>query len=87
MKLIIVILSFSMTALAQRAGLEMWCNNGTAGDGGCEANGGATFCCAQDKEPGKFDINRKTLGTSRDPDGNPWCGEKGLQVVRCAPLN
>ncbi|CAG8960109.1 hypothetical protein HYFRA_00010587 [Hymenoscyphus fraxineus] len=42
--------------------------------------------CAQDKEDGKFDINRKTLGTSRDPDGNPWCGEKKLQIIRCASL-
>ncbi|CAG8955634.1 hypothetical protein HYFRA_00009588 [Hymenoscyphus fraxineus] len=82
----IIILAFSAMAAAQalKEPFNMDCNGGTEGDGGCEANGLATYCCVFKPQVG-FDTKRPTTVTSRNRGGSDKCGPNNIGTIRCAP--
>ncbi|CAG8980495.1 hypothetical protein HYALB_00013096 [Hymenoscyphus albidus] len=66
---------------------KLFCNNGTEGDGGCEANGLATFCCIGNQASGAFNTMRLTTVKTKNKAGEALCQEapNGIQGVRfCA---
>ncbi|KAG6104977.1 hypothetical protein E4U13_008107 [Claviceps humidiphila] len=58
-----------------------WCNHGTQGNGGCEANGLHTYCCSDVQTP-YFEVFRMTTVISRDEAGNFNCENGG--AIRCS---
>ncbi|USW51326.1 hypothetical protein Slin15195_G046450 [Septoria linicola] len=81
---IFTLISVAITGAAARGYLA--CNGGTAGDGGCSANGQDTLCCIYSIETTKGFPGLREIGSpSRGPGGNEKCtsaGEEGW--VYCA---
>ncbi|CAG8950747.1 hypothetical protein HYFRA_00002959 [Hymenoscyphus fraxineus] len=77
----ILILALSMTATAAE---QWWCNDGSRGNGGCEANGLKTYCCALRENPvDDFQTVRAvTVTTNGGPTNSPFCG---VGTLKCAP--
>ncbi|KAG5949846.1 hypothetical protein E4U58_001882 [Claviceps cyperi] len=61
----------------------LWCNYGTHGDGGCEANNLHTYCCAPyGHKSDYFPIWRHVTVTSSNGAGGIDCDHDG--IVYCA---
>ncbi|KAG5958198.1 hypothetical protein E4U57_001471 [Claviceps arundinis] len=58
-----------------------WCNHGTQGNGGCEANGRNTYCCS-DVQTSYFEVFRMTTVASENKDGVSSCENNG--VIWCS---
>ncbi|CCE33728.1 hypothetical protein E4U35_006499 [Claviceps purpurea] len=58
-----------------------WCNHGTAGNGGCEANGLNTYCCNAVQTP-YFEVFRMVTVASENEDGISSCENGG--VIWCS---
>ncbi|KAG5954187.1 hypothetical protein E4U58_000155 [Claviceps cyperi] len=58
-----------------------WCNHGTAGDKGCEAQNEHSYCCV-DAETPYFDTWRAVTVTSKNNKGGTDCENGG--TVWCA---
>ncbi|KAG5950967.1 hypothetical protein E4U58_001347 [Claviceps cyperi] len=54
-----------------------WCNHGTGGNGGCEANGLHTYCCRTERTD-YFDVQRKVTVVSQNSEGSTGCENGGL---------
>ncbi|CAG8970850.1 hypothetical protein HYALB_00000829 [Hymenoscyphus albidus] len=68
----------------------LWCDSGTEGNGGCEANGLSTFCCRGEFEAPGYVIQRNTTVFSRNKSSSPFCTAPGGKVIDggqivCAP--
>ncbi|KAG6029356.1 hypothetical protein E4U41_000379 [Claviceps citrina] len=59
-----------------------FCDHGTHGNGGCEANGHHTYCCAPNAG-GPFVVPRAIFALSKDRKGNSYCAN-GAGSVCCA---
>ncbi|KAK1497122.1 uncharacterized protein CCOS01_11127 [Colletotrichum costaricense] len=57
------------------------CNGGTAGDGGCEANGLHTYCCNESFETPIYVNVRDVTVLSKNPQGNSDCRPTGTNTV------
>ncbi|EME87829.1 uncharacterized protein MYCFIDRAFT_201282 [Pseudocercospora fijiensis CIRAD86] len=68
-------LTFLLTAvITARSAYAVWCNYGTGGNGGCEANGKHTYCCNNDNYQSKaFPIWRVSTVPSKDKNGHTDC--------------
>ncbi|KAG6098979.1 hypothetical protein E4U31_004604 [Claviceps sp. LM219 group G6] len=61
-----------------------WCNQGTPGDGGCEAQGHHTYCCSMSASPvGVFTTQRNVIVASKNSNGGTSCEGNGGSVY-CA---
>ncbi|CAG8957505.1 hypothetical protein HYFRA_00011487 [Hymenoscyphus fraxineus] len=79
----IVILTFGIAVVNAQLG-RGWCNGGTAGNGGCEANGGHTYCCRQESRPG-FRTERLIRTSSQNAAGGTTCWVENIQgQIQCA---
>ncbi|KAG6098974.1 hypothetical protein E4U30_002321 [Claviceps sp. LM220 group G6] len=58
-----------------------WCNHGTAGDKGCEAQAEHSYCCVDAKTP-YFNTWRQVTVTSKNDKGTTSCENGG--TVWCA---
>ncbi|KAG5955272.1 hypothetical protein E4U58_007160 [Claviceps cyperi] len=56
---------------------ELWCNHGTGGNGGCEANGLHTYCCNYDQTD-FFDVLRHVTVASQDGNKRTGCDNNGI---------
>ncbi|CAG8961331.1 hypothetical protein HYFRA_00013792 [Hymenoscyphus fraxineus] len=90
MKFAVVMLGiFAATVMAQAQ--EPFCDNGTEGDGGCEANGQHTYCCIQDEsDRGAYHTRRKISVLSANKAGSSQCTAPNAKVqgggkIACAP--
>ncbi|KAG6056104.1 hypothetical protein E4U17_002488 [Claviceps sp. LM77 group G4] len=54
-----------------------WCNHGTGGNGGCEANGLRTYCCSTVQTP-YFEVFRMVTVVSRNKEGDIQCENGGM---------
>ncbi|KAG5953199.1 hypothetical protein E4U58_000515 [Claviceps cyperi] len=67
-------------------GHERFCDHGTSGNGGCEANGKNTYCCDYQQNLPAFSIMRVTTAVSVNSEGYSDCtsgnGQHGM--VYCA---
>ncbi|KAG5952531.1 hypothetical protein E4U58_000763 [Claviceps cyperi] len=59
----------------------LWCNDGTAGNGGCEANNLHTYCCNY-QPTDFFHVFRAVTVPSKNPQGTEGCDYDGM--VYCA---
>ncbi|KAG5951801.1 hypothetical protein E4U58_001060 [Claviceps cyperi] len=53
-----------------------WCNHGTGGNGGCEANGLHTYCCAL-RKTNFFEVPRQVTVVSQNGEGSSNCANGG----------
>ncbi|CAG8976757.1 hypothetical protein HYALB_00010481 [Hymenoscyphus albidus] len=80
---------FVATVMAQAQ--EPYCDYGTEGDGGCEANGQATYCCIPDEsDRDAYPIKRKISVLSANMSGSSQCTAPGGKVkdagrIGCGP--
>ncbi|EME89129.1 uncharacterized protein MYCFIDRAFT_209994 [Pseudocercospora fijiensis CIRAD86] len=83
MKFFAFLLTTIITARSAYAG---YCNYGTAGNGGCEANGKHTYCCAEDNMySSDFPIYRQYSVASLNPHKGTDCTSgKSQGFVACA---
>ncbi|CAG8973144.1 hypothetical protein HYALB_00008675 [Hymenoscyphus albidus] len=80
---LIFILALSASASAQT--FDWFCNGGTGGNGGCEANGQATYCCFEENNVPGFNTPRPTTTTSQNAQGGIRCGPNNGGLIRCGP--
>ncbi|KAK2764118.1 hypothetical protein CKAH01_15857 [Colletotrichum kahawae] len=57
------------------------CNDGTAGDGGCEANGLHTYCCNESFETPVYINVRDVTTLSKNAQGSSACKPTGTNTV------
>ncbi|KXH56618.1 hypothetical protein CNYM01_10721 [Colletotrichum nymphaeae SA-01] len=57
------------------------CDGGTAGDGGCEANGLHTYCCNESFETPVYVHVRDVTVLSKNPQGNSDCKPTGTNTA------
>ncbi|KAK2729497.1 hypothetical protein CKAH01_10180 [Colletotrichum kahawae] len=57
------------------------CNDGTAGDGGCEANGLHTYCCNESFETPINTRTRDVIVVSKNPQGSFNCKDTAKNIV------
>ncbi|CAG8977758.1 hypothetical protein HYALB_00010979 [Hymenoscyphus albidus] len=84
----VIVLSIATSVMAQLLPKGRFCNDGTEGNGGCEAEGLATYCCAGIDKIGPFQTFRETTVPSRNKANSVSCepaGSKLIGEIRCAP--
>ncbi|CAG8952637.1 hypothetical protein HYFRA_00009744 [Hymenoscyphus fraxineus] len=67
-------LLLTLTLAASAYASKAYCNDGTAGDGGCEADKLKTVCCTNVPDVPGFDKLFTVKISSKDPWGGTGCG-------------